>query len=65
MIETNNFNMSLFYSLYNDFSELMAEIDENSHDIEGHEWIDLDEIVSNNCPTKYDAKSKQEKDGKK
>lgn len=46
----NNFDYELFVRLYNEFLPIKLEIDidNNPHDIEGHEWIDIDEVISNN-----------------
>ncbi len=47
-----NFDHELFVRLYNEFINSPTKLEvysyDNSHDVEGHEWIDIDEVILNN-----------------
>ena len=49
MINNNNkFDMNLFQRFYDDFLKIKVEYDDEPEEFVGHEWIDLDEVISNN-----------------
>jgi hypothetical protein len=55
MINNNNkFDMTLFQRLYDEFLKIKVEYDDEPTEYVGHEWIDLDQVISNNQPKKKD-----------
>lgn len=48
------FNQDLFQRIYQDLMEIKLEIE--STEFVGHEWIDIDQIISNNHQMKEEEK---------
>lgn len=48
------FNYNLFQRIYNDLQEIKEDLESKQY--QGHEWIDIDEIVSNDHQIKQEEK---------
>ena len=58
MINRAQFDYELFVRLYNEFLPIKLEIDidDNPHEYEGHEWVDIDDVIENNQKMKKDKR---------